>query len=74
MIEGRRETVAMMFTDASGYCTLAQRDEALAFRLLDLRRRLANPLNAAHGGRLIKTIGDALTEESMLSPVYGQIG
>ena len=63
MSEAQREIVAVMFTDVSGYSTLAQRDEALALELLELKRGLADPVIAAHGGRLVKTIGDALMVE-----------
>lgn len=63
MADAQREMVAVMFTDVSGYSTLAQKDEALALRLLELKRNLADPLIAAHHGRLVKTIGDALMVE-----------
>lgn len=58
-----REMAALMFTDVRGYSSLAQQDESLALRLLELKRRLADPLIDKHGGRLIKTMGDALMVE-----------
>ncbi|HSC46849.1 MAG TPA: adenylate/guanylate cyclase domain-containing protein, partial [Gammaproteobacteria bacterium] len=61
--EAPREMAAVMFTDVHGYSSLAQRDEALAVRLLELKRTLADPLIAEHRGRLVKTIGDALMVE-----------
>src|SRR5690242_8389797 len=63
LAEAPREMAAVMFTDVRGYSSLAQRDEALALRLLELNQRLAEPLIAEHHGRLVKTIGDALMVE-----------
>ncbi|HSC46577.1 MAG TPA: adenylate/guanylate cyclase domain-containing protein [Gammaproteobacteria bacterium] len=63
MTDAAREMAAVMFTDVRGYSSLAQRDEALALRLLDLKRTLADPLIAEHHGRLVKSIGDALMVE-----------
>src|SRR5579863_3921689 len=63
MSDAKREMVAVMFTDVSGYSTLAQHDEALALKLLELKRSLADPVIAEHDGRLIKSIGDALMVE-----------
>ena len=52
-----------MFTDLAGYSALSQRDEALALQLLEEHRRIVRPLLGAHGGREIKTIGDAFLVE-----------
>lgn len=52
-----------MFTDLAGYSALSQRDEALALQLLEEHRRMVRPLLGAHGGREIKTIGDAFLVE-----------
>ncbi len=48
-----------MFTDMVGYSALSQRDEALSLRLLEEHRGVVRPLLTQHGGREIKTIGDA---------------
>ena len=63
MSDDQREIVAVMFTDLRGYSALVQQDERLALSLLELQRSLAEPVIAAHHGRLIKTIGDALMVE-----------
>jgi TolB-like protein/class 3 adenylate cyclase/Tfp pilus assembly protein PilF len=63
MTESQREMVAVMFTDVSGYSALAQHNEALALRLLEIKRTIADPVIAEYHGHLIKTIGDALMVE-----------
>jgi adenylate cyclase len=61
--EGARRLAAIMFTDMVGFTALAQRDERGAVRLLEEHRSLLRPLFAAHGGRVIKTIGDGFLVE-----------
>ena len=63
MTESQREMVAVMFTDVSGYSALAQQNEALALRLLEIKRTIADPVITEYHGHLIKTIGDALMVE-----------
>jgi TolB-like protein len=52
-----------MFTDMVGYTALAQQNESETMRLLEEHRRLIRPLFVSHGGREIKTIGDAFLVE-----------
>jgi len=52
-----------MFTDIVGYSKLSQKDEALALELLDRHCRMMRPLFPKHGGKEIKTIGDAFLVE-----------
>ncbi len=52
-----------MFTDMVGYSALSQKDEALALKALEEHRAIIRPLITKHGGREIKTIGDAFLVE-----------
>jgi class 3 adenylate cyclase len=57
---GERRIGVIMFTDIVGYTLLPQ---AKALRLLEEHRRLLRPVFASHGGREVKTIGDAFLME-----------
>ncbi len=57
---GERRIGVIMFTDIVGYTLLAQ---SRAMRLLEEHRRLLRPTFARHGGREVKTIGDAFLVE-----------
>lgn len=52
-----------MCTDMVGYSTLAQRNEALALKLLEEHRQLLRPLFRQYNGTEVKTIGDAFLIE-----------
>ena len=59
MSQGQRTLAAIMFTDVVGYTAMAHENESSALDRLEDHRRLIRPLFASHGGREVKTIGDA---------------
>ncbi len=61
--EAGRPLTTVMFTDMVGYSELTQRDEIGALRLVNEHRAIVRPLLAEHGGREVKTIGDAFMVE-----------
>jgi adenylate cyclase len=63
MNDGQRRLAAVVFTDMVGYSSISQHDEALALRLLDEHSALVRATRDRHGGREVKTIGDAFLLE-----------
>jgi adenylate cyclase len=61
--DGERRLAAIMFTDISGYTRLTQENESETVRLLEDHRRLLRPILSSHGGREVKTMGDAFLVE-----------
>ena len=63
MSQVQRRLAAIMFTDMVGYSALTQRNEDLAFELLEEHRRLLRPIFSSHGGQVIDTAGDGFHVE-----------
>jgi adenylate cyclase len=63
MPDGERRLAAIMFTDIAGYTSLTEANEALSMKLLEEHRAVVRPSFSRHGGREVKTIGDAFLVE-----------
>ena len=63
MPQAARRLAAIMFTDIVGYTSLSEADEEATLRLLEEHRRLLRPVFSRHGGREVKTMGDAFLVE-----------
>ncbi len=58
-----RKLAAILAADVVGYSRMMGEDEAGAATLVRERREAAQPIIAAHGGRLFKTMGDGMLIE-----------
>ena len=58
-----RKLAAILAADVGGYSRMMGEDEAGTASLVRERREAAQPIIAAHGGRLFKTMGDAMFVE-----------
>ncbi|MEX2271867.1 MAG: adenylate/guanylate cyclase domain-containing protein [Vicinamibacterales bacterium] len=62
-MDPKRRLSAVWFADMVGYTTLSRTDEPAALKLVELLQDLAKEIVAAHDGRVVKFIGDAVLAE-----------
>lgn len=60
LMQGERRTLAVVISDISGYTALSARDEKQAMLLAALLQRQAHRAAEDHGGRVVKSMGDAV--------------
>jgi len=60
MIAGERRSLVVALSDLSGYTRLSSEDEKQALLLAALLQRQSATLVKAHGGRIVKSMGDAV--------------
>lgn len=60
LAESLREQATVVFADLSGYTELSARDEPTALTLASLLHKESRRWAERHGGRVVKTIGDAV--------------
>lgn len=60
MISGERRSLVVALSDLSGYTRLSSEDEKQALLLAALLQRKAATLTGEHGGRIVKSMGDAV--------------
>ena len=60
LVDGERKVLTVAISDLSGYTSLSARDEKQALLLAALLQRQAARLTEAHGGRIVKSMGDAV--------------
>ena len=56
----KRKLTAIMFTDISGFTSIASKNEQSALELLDLQRDTLTPIIENHCGTIHKELGDGL--------------
>ena len=60
LVDGERKVITVAISDLSGYTALSAKDEKQALLLAALLQRQATRLTEAHGGRIVKSMGDAV--------------
>lgn len=63
LMDGERRSAVVAMCDLSGYTALSVKDEKQALLLAALLHRKAAVISQAHGGRMVKSIGDAVMLE-----------